>query len=85
MVFGFGSFSLLRLKPISLLSLSPTVQHRHWLTSFKIGESDDAHRQVYREGGGYDNQAKFSHELIAGGAAFEGFKLFEDHQRKEGT
>ena len=39
---------------------------------------------MYQQGGGYDNQAKFSHELVAGGAAFEGFKLFEDHQRKEG-
>ena len=51
------------------------------------GESEDAHDQVYRQGGGYDNpdnKAKFSHELIAGGAAFEGFKLYEDHQRKEG-
>ena len=34
--------------------------------------------------GFYDNQAKFSHELIAGAASFEGFKLYEDHQRKEG-
>lgn len=49
-----------------------------------IGESEDAHQQVYTDGGGYDNQAKFSHELIAGAASFEGFKLFEDHQRKEG-
>ncbi|SLM33527.1 -like antibiotic response protein [Lasallia pustulata] len=50
-------------------------------------ESQDAHQQVYGQGGGdggFDNQAKFSHELIAGGAAFEGFKLFEDKQRKEG-
>jgi len=47
---------------------------------------DDAqqnHQEVYGSGG-YDNQAKFSHEVIAGGAAFEGMKLFEDHQRKEG-
>ncbi|KIW18702.1 hypothetical protein PV08_02991 [Exophiala spinifera] len=43
----------------------------------------DAHQEVYGSGG-YDNQAKFSHELLAGGAAFEGMKLFEDHQRKEG-
>jgi hypothetical protein len=46
-------------------------------------ESRDAHQQVYGDGG-YDNQAKFSHEIVAGGAAFEGMKLFEDHQRKEG-
>ncbi|KAL9070502.1 MAG: hypothetical protein Q9161_004799 [Pseudevernia consocians] len=54
---------------------------------FGWGESQDAHNQVYNQGGGYDNpdnQAKFSHELVAGGAAFEGFKLYEDHQRKEG-
>ncbi|KAM0802930.1 hypothetical protein BDR22DRAFT_887261 [Usnea florida] len=55
---------------------------------FGWGESQDAHNQVYNQGGGYDNpdhQAKFSHELLAGGAAFEGFKLYEDHQRKEGN
>ncbi|KAI9830355.1 MAG: hypothetical protein M1819_005736 [Sarea resinae] len=54
---------------------------------FGWGESQDAYQQVYQQGGGYDqpdNQAKFSHELVAGGAAFEGFKLFEDHQRNEG-
>ena len=49
-----------------------------------IGESQDAHKQVYGDGG-YENQAKFSHEIVAGGAAFEGMKLFEDHQRKEGS
>ncbi|KAI9707632.1 MAG: hypothetical protein M1836_000593 [Candelina mexicana] len=51
------------------------------------GESEDAHDEVYNRGGGYDNpnhEAKFSHELVAGAASFEGFKLFEDHQRKEG-
>lgn len=47
-------------------------------------KSEEAHQQVYDQEGGYDNQAKFSHELIAGAASFEGFKLFEDHQRKEG-
>ncbi|KAL8831113.1 MAG: hypothetical protein Q9170_005438 [Blastenia crenularia] len=50
---------------------------------FGFGESQDAHEQIYGSGG-YDNQAKFSHELIGGAAAFEGMKLFEDHQRKEG-
>ena len=58
------------------------------LTGRISGESQDAHDQVYNQGGGYDNpnhEAKFSHELVAGGAAFEGFKLYEDHQRKEGN
>lgn len=49
-----------------------------------LGESQDAHEQVYGSGG-YDNEAKFSHELIGGAAAFEGMKLFEDNQRKEGS
>ncbi|KAL8722988.1 MAG: hypothetical protein Q9225_000604 [Loekoesia sp. 1 TL-2023] len=49
---------------------------------FGFGESQDAHEQVYGSGG-YENQAKFSHELIGGAAAFEGMKLFEDRQRKE--
>ncbi|KAK5071636.1 hypothetical protein LTR64_004585 [Lithohypha guttulata] len=48
---------------------------------FGWDESRDAHQQVY---GDDDNQAKFSHELIGGAAAFEGMKLFEDRQRKEG-
>lgn len=45
-----------------------------------LDEAQDAHQQVY----GGEHEAKFSHELLAGGAAFEGMKLFEDHQRKEG-
>ncbi|RAL12737.1 DUF3759 domain-containing protein, partial [Aspergillus homomorphus CBS 101889] len=45
-------------------------------------QSDDAHRQVYE--GQQHHEAKFSHELLAGAASFEGMKLFEDHQRKQG-
>lgn len=40
----------------------------------------DAHQQVY----GQEHEAKFSHELIGGAAAFEGMKIYEDRQRKEG-
>ncbi|PUU78855.1 hypothetical protein B9Z19DRAFT_888931, partial [Tuber borchii] len=29
-------------------------------------------------------QGNLSHEVISGAAAFEGFKLFENHQRREG-
>jgi len=32
----------------------------------------------------FDNQSSLGHEVIAGGAAFAGFKAFEDHQRSEG-
>jgi len=49
---------------------------------FGWDDSQDAHQQVYSDNP--DNQGKFSHELIAGAASFEGFKLYEDHQRKEG-
>lgn len=72
-----------------LPSLDPWATNFQWLNSTfadaigPSGESQDAHEQVYGSGG-YDNQAKFSHELIGGAAAFEGMKLFEDHQRKEG-
>lgn len=45
-------------------------------------DSRDAHQQVY---GDERHEAKFSHELIGGAAAFEGMKLFEDRQRREGT
>lgn len=57
------------------------------LTGAPSDESQNAHNEVYQQNGGYDNpdnQAKFSHELVAGAASFEGFKLYEDHQRKEG-
>ena len=49
-----------------------------------VGDSEDAHQQVYGQQDDYDHKGKFSHELVAGAAAFEGFKLFEDHQRAEG-
>lgn len=46
------------------------------------GESQDAYEQVYN--GDDQNKSSWGHELVAGGAAFAGFKAFEDHQRKEG-
>lgn len=81
MVFGWGTSFRLSTLP------HPMFQRLLRLTGRLSGESQDAHDQVYTQGGGYDNpnnQAHFSHELVAGGAAFEGFKLYEDHQRKEG-
>ncbi|MCJ1448233.1 MAG: hypothetical protein MMC23_008747 [Stictis urceolatum] len=54
---------------------------------FGWDDADRNHDEVYRQDGGYDNperKGKFSHELVAGAASFEGFKLYEDHQRKEG-
>lgn len=48
---------------------------------FGFDEARDNYQQTYENN---DNKAEFSHELLAGGAAFAGFKAFEDHQRKEG-
>ncbi|MCJ1409402.1 hypothetical protein MMC19_003483 [Ptychographa xylographoides] len=55
----------------------------------RIDEAENSHQEVYQQNGGWDNpnpdnKGKFSHELVAGAASFEGFKLYEDHQRKEG-
>ncbi|KIW79740.1 hypothetical protein Z517_06354 [Fonsecaea pedrosoi CBS 271.37] len=52
------------------------------LTGPILDESRDAHQQVYN--GDERHEAKFSHELIGGAAAFEGMKLYEDRQRREG-
>ena len=47
-------------------------------------EARESHEQVYDDNVPEEHKAKWSHELISGAAAFEGMKLFEDHQRKEG-
>ena len=48
----------------------------------RAGESQDAYNQIQQDDS--PNESSFGHELLAGGAAFAGFKAFEDHQRKEG-
>jgi len=50
---------------------------------FGWGESQDNYNQVYNNNDD-QNTSSLGHEVIAGGAAFAGFKAFEDHQRKEG-
>ncbi|ETN44215.1 uncharacterized protein HMPREF1541_10766 [Cyphellophora europaea CBS 101466] len=51
---------------------------------FGFDDARDSHAQVYDDSVPEEHRAKFSHELISGAAAFEGMKLFEDHQRREG-
>ncbi|KAK7189768.1 hypothetical protein DPSP01_005827 [Paraphaeosphaeria sporulosa] len=51
---------------------------------FGWGDSERAYDQVYQNDNFEENKSSFGHELVAGGAAFAGFKAFEDHQRKEG-
>ncbi|KAK5134791.1 hypothetical protein LTR08_006166 [Meristemomyces frigidus] len=51
---------------------------------FGFGEGKDNYDQVYNQNQGDQNDGSFSHELLAGGAAFGAMKVFEDRQRKEG-
>jgi hypothetical protein len=44
-------------------------------------DSQQHHENVY---GQKEHEGKLSHELIAGAASFEAFKVFEDHRRSEG-
>jgi len=51
---------------------------------FGWGESEQSYDKVYNNDIFEENKSSFGHEILAGGAAFAGFKAFEDHQRKEG-
>jgi hypothetical protein len=51
---------------------------------FGWGESEQSYDQVYNNDNFEENKSSLGHEVVAGGAAFAGFKAFEDHQRKEG-
>lgn len=47
---------------------------------FGFDDYQDSHAAVY----GDQHEGKFSHELVAGGASFAAFKVFEDRQRRNG-
>lgn len=96
-MFGFGMFPIQsltlpssHLQPPPELSLPPQFQRaklakdrppsRSALTQPNTGDAQENYNQL-NEG---KHEAKFSHELLAGGASFMAFKAFEDHQRKEG-
>ncbi|KAI6867950.1 hypothetical protein KC323_g3275 [Hortaea werneckii] len=51
---------------------------------FGWGEGQDHYDRVYNQDQGDEHEGRFSHELLAGGAAFGAMKLFEDEQRREG-
>ncbi|KFY14691.1 hypothetical protein V491_05945 [Pseudogymnoascus sp. VKM F-3775] len=51
---------------------------------FGFGDAHNDYQQAYNTSDNSPNEAKFSHEAIAGAAAFAGFKAFEDKQRSEG-
>ena len=55
------------------------------ITDTAIDHGEDSYEQVYNNDNFEENKSSFSHELVAGGAAFAGFKAFEDHQREEGS
>jgi hypothetical protein len=46
------------------------------------GQSQDDYNTV--QNADSPNEGSFGHEVVAGAASFGAFKLFEDHQRKEG-
>ncbi|KAH8177204.1 hypothetical protein LIA77_02286 [Sarocladium implicatum] len=50
---------------------------------FGFNECESARDAAYNYDG-EDHEAHFTHELIAGAAAFAGMKAFENHQRNEG-
>lgn len=52
---------------------------------FGWGESEESYDRVYNNDNFEENKSSFGHEIVAGGAAFAGFKAFEDHQRSEGS
>lgn len=47
-------------------------------------KNEDNYQRVYEKENFEEHKSSLGHEMIAGGAAFAGFKAFEDHQRKEG-
>lgn len=54
----------------------------HTLTTIDTADNaQDDYNKVQQT----DNQAEFSHELIAGAGSFMAFRAFENHQRNEGT
>ena len=60
---------------------SPLV-HSHWQ---KLTGTDESQKNYDDVNNDSDNQAKFSHEALAGAASFGAFKMFEDRQRADGT
>src|SRR4051812_30611265 len=67
-MFGFGESS----------SSHPTP------SSNSLGDAHNDYQQAYDTSNNTPNDAKLSHELIAGAGAFAAFKAFEDKQRGEG-
>jgi hypothetical protein len=63
---------------------SPYPATCQWLTS-PLDSNEENYQRVYENDNFDENKASLGHEVLAGGAAFAGFKAFEDHQRSEGS
>ena len=48
------------------------------------GDNENNYERVYENENFEEHKSSLGHEVIAGGAAFAGFKAFEDSQRREG-
>jgi hypothetical protein len=46
--------------------------------------NEENYQRVYENDNFEENKGSLGHEVLAGGAAFAGFKMFEDRQRAEG-
>jgi hypothetical protein len=66
---------------------SPSPVHHELPTLVADTFVDDSERAYDRAQNNdqFDHQSSFGHEALAGAASFGAFKLFEDHQRKEGS
>jgi hypothetical protein len=56
------------------------------LTPVFTDDSEEAHHyNDFQNTAQHEHEAKFSHELIGGAAAFEAMKAYEDHEARNGT
>jgi hypothetical protein len=59
------------------------LQDHPGLTSFLV--TDDSHEaRAHEEMTNRPHEAKWSHELIGGAAAYEAMKAYEEHEAREG-
>jgi hypothetical protein len=67
-------------------SLRPLQCKTAQLTPVFTDDSEEArHYNDFQNTPQHEHEAKFSHELIGGAAAFEAMKSYEDHEARNGT
>ena len=81
-----------QLRPRILSTCLAGVSHYHSMTNNNsqltpaLDDASQAHQDVYGQDGPQpDNQASFSHEVIAGAAGFEAMRKYQQHEQANGT